>query len=95
MCGFFSEVKLDTAFPTECISRILAAEELRPPDIDVVALGLFGGANGRSMAMLGVGPAFCMTLVALRRNPMATWIAYCRLLVMYKNRIGFGRFRMS
>mmetsp|Transcript_124362 Transcript_124362/g.398235 ORF Transcript_124362/g.398235 Transcript_124362/m.398235 type:complete len:653 (+) Transcript_124362:74-2032(+) len=50
----FSRKKLDDAFPSLSIAYVLEAEGLRPQDVDVVALGLFGGANGKSRQMLAV-----------------------------------------
>lgn len=50
----FSREKLDSEFPRRCIKHILETEGLQPCDIDVVALGLFGGANAKSEQMLAV-----------------------------------------
>eukprot|EP00929_Paragymnodinium_shiwhaense_P112963 TRINITY_DN81223_c0_g1_i1.p1 TRINITY_DN81223_c0_g1~~TRINITY_DN81223_c0_g1_i1.p1 ORF type:complete len:613 (+),score=76.00 TRINITY_DN81223_c0_g1_i1:102-1940(+) len=46
----FSRTKLDNAFPKKSIAYCLAAEGLKPADVDVVALGLWAGCSSQSEA---------------------------------------------
>jgi carbamoyltransferase len=50
----FSRTKLDQTFPVRCIKYILDAEGITAESIDIVALGLFGGANAKSLPMCQV-----------------------------------------
>lgn len=49
-----SRNKLDMCFPRRSIQYVLQAESLRPQDIHIVALGIFGGGNAKSSQMLSV-----------------------------------------